>query len=191
MIGVSIMNKEYRKYNEYSHSTLSSATPDDDFSEKIMNVVGDRFLYRGSSLDDNNIKQYRFFIWIHDTDSIDIFAKTINQYCDLVDEKTQIIIMDGSASSMRVVLSFNNFTISDSEYFDLKGFYGLDIVWINLYDFWKTPSTYTNIEDVQWLALPDTLQKKADEEKIDWHEIWPNLEQIIIYETDTRNEIIK
>ena len=143
MIGVYIMNKEYRKYNEYSHSTLSSATPDDDFSEKIMNVVGDRFLYRGSSLDDNNIKQYRFFIWIHDTDSIDIFAKTINQYCDLVDEKTQIIIMDGSASSMRVVLSFNNFTISDSEYFDLKGFYGLDIVWINLYDFWKTPSTYT------------------------------------------------
>lgn len=43
-------------------------------------------------------------------------------------------------------------------------------------------STYINLPDVKSLSVSKKIAKKAEEEGIDWYEIWPDLEHYRVYE---------
>jgi hypothetical protein len=45
-------------------------------------------------------------------------------------------------------------------------------------EFWSELSNYTYFKGIRSLSLPSEVQKKADEEGIDWYSIWPDLEGI-------------
>ena len=73
----------------------------------------------------------------------------------------------------------------------LGKFHNLDIIWITDFVFWNDPSTYTCFNGIKRLGLPNTLQDRADENGVDWYDAWPELEEMEIYETNEKGDIVK
>ena len=50
-------------------------------------------------------------------------------------------------------------------------------------DMWGDPLFYTEIfNDLKVFEIPEEFQKKAEEENINWYEVWPGLEEVIVDE---------
>ena len=157
--------------------------PDDYFSEKIMESVGDSFIYEGRTHDRESGWIYCFLITNHSEESIESFANVIFE-CGSHEKKATIIVEDGY-SIYWPVFSLKNYSddISDeiSEnfcYFCIKQDYVLER------PFWSELHIFKYFKDIRSLTLPSEVQEKAEEEGIDWYEIWPDLEEVIVYETD-------
>ena len=84
-----------------------------------------------------------------------------------------------------------NFSYDDSPTTEYDGFYRLRVFYERGYPWWIEPDVYTEIDNIIRLEIPDIMQEKADEEGIDWYEIWPDLEEVIVYETDERGRRIE
>ncbi len=173
-------------YGYYYH-----CEPDDDFSKSVMNDISGEYLYQGCATDSDNVIVYYFFILKRDITSIEKISETVNKYSDLLDSRVQINLMDGSPSMSRGVLALYNFSSENRETYDDGKFHNLDIIWITDFVFWNDPSTYTCFNGIKRLGLPNTLQDRADENGVDWYDAWPELEEMEIYETNEKGDIVK
>ena len=81
------------------------------------------------------------------------------------------------------VLSLKNYSNDNSEQADYEGFYALSISYFknSEEERLKDPQTYTGIEGIKYLEINTEIQKKAEEQGIDWYEIWPDLEDVVVY----------
>lgn len=82
----------------------------------------------------------------------------------------------------KITLSLKNYTSDNSEQADYEGFYALSISYFmnSEEESFKDPQTYTGIEGIKHLRIDSEMQKKAEEQGIDWYEIWPDLEDVVI-----------
>ena len=165
-------------YSGHMNHTPAEKKPDDFFSEKVMDVVGESFVYQGREYDKDSGRIYSFLIVNHSTESIELFANAVFEYGISVDEKSTIIVSDGY-SVCWTVFSLKNFSndMPDELY---ENFLVLRIKQKLVLDteFWSELSNYTYFKGIRSLSLPSEVQKKADEEGIDWYSIWPDLEGI-------------
>ena len=79
------------------------------------------------------------------------------------------------------VLNLKNYSNDNSEQSDYEGFYVLSISYPDFEEGLRNPQTYTGIEGIKYLRIDSEMQKRAEEQGIDWYEIWPDLEDVVVY----------
>ena len=171
-----------RLYPEYD--AVDDFEPDDEFSKNVMAEVEGDFWYRGSEKDGAGVLLYAFEYESDNPDSIVKLVHAVNEYYDLIDGKCRIWIADGPSGATIPMLTLSNYIDIDSQEYDRFGFCYLKVE----YDEYKTDflqtDIYIGIEGIKRAEIPDRLQEKAAEEGIDGYEVWPELEEIIVFETD-------
>ncbi len=139
------------------------------------------------SLDVNsekNITYYEFEDRSFTDEMADAFVSALNDNYGLAEGKVCVSLWSGSGALGRV-FSVYNYIETESGYVMLDGFYRLNTtdLFIGL-GMWGEPATYTEFFDnMIVLELPSKLQDKADEQGVDWHEAWPDLDEVVVYDT--------
>ena len=176
----------YSYQNNYSDSggISHSCEPDDLFSEKVMYKMENLYTYQGSSYETGVGKIYDFKVnGFYDNSISEIYniSSDCLNYCN---GKTMIRLQDGPAGLMYTMVRITNYSDDSVDQPDYEGFYSLFVGYKEYYEYWLEPERYIGIDGIKKLELPDKMQEKADEQGIDWYEIWPDLEEVIVYETD-------
>ena len=173
----------------YTPVQVIAHNPDDTFSKNVVSEIDDAYLYFGKEDFAGGITDYNFYLNKRSVDSNTLFLKSVNQHITDVYGKTEIVILYGSGV-YSCVYSLRNYENESSYPPFSEGFYYLDFgpEWdrfsSDLFD-------YSSIEGVKYVEMPDLMQEKADEEGIDWHDIWPDLEEVIVYETDANGKRVE
>ncbi|MDE7177563.1 MAG: hypothetical protein K2O59_07065 [Lachnospiraceae bacterium] len=167
--------------------------PDDDISEAIYEAVGsEKVYYYGKSSEhpeDTAIYQYL----VHDYKDENVLAGMLEAANTVMEERetTDKIILDlreetpGAGAESVVSLctyyesedgyelygSFQNLYIYGTKRSNMSGRSPYDKV-----------STYINLPDIKSLVVSKKIAQSAEEEGIDWYEIWPDLEYYEVLE---------
>lgn len=166
-----------------SYSNYGEIEPDDVFSENVMSAVGDCFIYKGKESFDKCGTIYEFFIWKESPESIVAISKAINEYTGIITDQSEIRIEDGGAGYYYTVIKLFNYYDTDQGELNYDGFFSMRIEWNEMSPIWEDPTVYLSFEGIKRLEIPDKLQEKADEQGVDWYEVWPNLEEVVVYDT--------
>ncbi len=174
-------------YNRYMHdptypgTQVVGADPDDAFSQNVVSTIDDAYLYFGKEVYREKT-QYFFYLNIRSIDSNALFVDAVNRFSEYAQGKTEIIILCGSGI-YDCVYSLQNYNDESTETSYSNDFYylsfGNDWDWLS-----SELSDYSCIEGISIVEMPDVMQEKADEEGIDWYEIGPDLDEVIVYETE-------
>ncbi|MBP5253055.1 MAG: hypothetical protein J6Z21_04605 [Lachnospiraceae bacterium] len=159
---------------------------DDLFSENVMKKMKDSYLYMGSSRERGVVKIYNFKAnGLYDNSICDMYS-VCTDYIGYCRGKTMICLNDGSAGMLTPMVILTNYSDESVNSPDYDGFCSLYVISREYYKYWLEPDRYIGIVGIKKLEIPDIMQETADEEGIDWYEIWPDLEEVIVYETDDR-----
>ncbi len=164
-----------------------NAKPDDDISESMLNSIGDDLWYLWKEEIPNEGTKYVYLVRKSDDLALRTFVDGVS-LLDAADEGRAILavhqeISNGELCTLFFLSNYDCWGDKDSEILNDFGY--LKIRYNEYSDAaWQSPETYTAFEGIRHLEIPDVLQAKADEEGIDWYEIWPELEEIIVFETD-------
>ena len=183
---------EIRKNNDSITEYVDSNTggrdyiyePEDDFSSHLVSSLDSNIWYQGRNCDGASIVYYDFKIKSYREDDINNIYKVSNSNYCFISSKSKIWIGDGPSGVLFPMVVLSNYSDAKLENPDYDGFYSLSISFREGHDYWQDLSLYTKMESIRRLELPDKLQKKAEKEGIDWYEVWPELEEVIVYETD-------
>lgn len=164
---------------------FSDHAADDTFSKNVKNAVGKTFFYQDHVDSTDGISYYYFIIQDYSPESISSFCEALNDNAHYLDGKTDILVYENGGSISGCVFCLYNYADEENEVVIYEGFYRLSRTdWLSYGTFWDDPYTYCKIDKMCILEIPDKVQENADEEGIDWYEIWPDLEEVIVYETE-------
>ena len=178
----------------HPYGSFSDSRPDDDFSRNVKKSVGKTFFYSGHSYADSTdgVTYYYFMIQDCSPESISFFCEALNDNVQFLKGKTVIIVEWDVGGIAGPVFCLYNYCDRKTETIMYEGFYRFERIGIDADgSFWENPDTYAEIEKIYMITIPDIMQERADEEGVDWYEIWPDLEEVIVYETDERGRMIE
>ena len=77
-------------------------------------------------------------------------------------------------------ITLTNYSEDDIQVADYKGLKVLELSYPKAtpLSFYTDPNTFLCLEDIRILRIDGEMQKKAEDEEIDWYEEWPELEAI-------------
>lgn len=107
-------------------------------------------------------------------------CKGFERSCTRGKEKIAIYVEVEDPYGSESVLNLKNYSNDNSEQSDYEGFYVLSISYPDFEEGLRNPQTYTGIEGIKYLRIDSEMQKRAEEQGIDWYEIWPDLEDVVI-----------
>ena len=155
--------------------------PRDFFSYKIFREMGnDIYYYKREKGNSGQIK-YFYVIERCDRDTINRFSKILNVLGEKEEKKIAVYVEAKFVHGLESVLNLKNYSNDNSEQSDYEGFYVLSISYPDYEEGLRNPQTYTGIEGIKHLRIDSEMQKGAEEQGIDWYEIWPDLEDVVVY----------
>ena len=157
--------------------------PNDKFSYVVCKEMGDDIWYYYKDKGRSGEKEYYYIIEKCDRDTITRFSKVLNNLGQKEKKKIAVYVEAKNTHGSESVLSLKNYSNDNSEEADYEGFYALSISYFknSEEERLKDPQTYTGIEGIKYLEINTEIQKKAEEQGIDWYEIWPDLEDVVVY----------
>ncbi len=157
--------------------------PNDKFSYVVCKELGDDIWYYYKKKGRSGEKEYCFVIEKCDRDTITRLAKVLNDLGQKEKKKTAVYVKVENGHGVESVLSLKNYSNDNSKQADYEGFYALSISYFMNSDeeSFKNPQTYTGIEGIKHLRIDSEMQKRAEEQGIDWYEVWPDLEDVVVY----------
>lgn len=169
----------------YGSSNNSSAHRPDDYISKVINdCVDGSFLYQGKeSLGSTGIR-YDYLCSNLSSDSIREFNKALADINEGLDKPVQIgVSVRVFVDDEDTVCCFQNYVDLDEEslFTDLCVMV-LPYSNINPSADYYEPRLYSNIEGVKYLEVNEIIQIKADDENIDWYDVFPDLEKVYVYD---------
>ncbi len=156
--------------------------PNDKFSYVVCKEMGDDIWYYYRKKGRSGEKEYCFVIEKCDRDTLTRFAKILNNLGQKEKKKIAVYLAIENAHGLESALNLKNYTNDNSEQADYEGFYALSTSYLDntAQESLKDPQTYTGIEGIKYLRIDSEMQKRAEEQGIDWYEIWPDLEDVVI-----------
>ena len=117
-----------------------------------------------------------------DRDTLTLFAKILNDLAQREKKKIAVYVEAKNTHGSESVLSLKNYSNDNSEQADYEGFYALSTSYLDntAQESLKDPQTYTGIEGIKYLRIDSEMQKRAEEQGIDWYEVWPDLEEVVV-----------
>lgn len=181
----------------YLFVTSNSGNPhnkkaDDAISHAISEAVGTKELYYGGNkrAEETKAVHYEYYIAKAREGLIETAAEAVNVALEQkgTDTKIAILFKNSLPEGEETVFELRNYREdSDSIAADYEKLQYLGILgtksssWNNIYN---NPIIYRNLKGIRYLKVSQEIQKNADEQGIDWHEYWPELETIEVYPGD-------
>ena len=170
------------RMNRCGDNSPNRGIPYDKFSRAIYREMGDDIWYYYKDKGRSGEKEYCFVIEKCDRDTLTRFAKILNNLAQREKKKIAVYVKVENTHGVESVLSLKNYSNDNFEQADYEGFYALSISYFmnSEEESFKDPQTYTGIEGIKHLRIDSEMQKRAEEQGIDWYEIWPDLEDVVI-----------
>ena len=163
--------------------------PEDDIAVSLVNVIGSDYWYMGRTDTFNGDGvNYSLLVQNGNGDTVASIAGTITNIELNENSLVQFSFLKEIANGVyEPIFYLKNYTINSED--DVIRWDRADCLTIKCLDFglnesWGDLSDFTVIESIRYVEIPDYLQKQAEEDGIDWYEVWPELEEIIVFETD-------
>lgn len=169
------------RVNRCGNNSPNHGTPYDNFSRAIYREMGDDIWYYYKDKGRSGEKEYYYIIEKCDRDTITRFSKVLNDLAQEEKKKIAIYVEVENTHGSESVLSLKNYSNDNSEQADYERFYALSISYPDFEEELRNPQTYTGIEGIKYLRIDSEMQKRAEEQRIDWYEIWPDLEDVVVY----------
>ncbi len=169
------------RVNRCGNNSPNHGTPYDNFSRAIYREMGDDIWYYYKDKGRSGEKEYYYIIEKCDRDTITRFAKVLNDLAQEEKKKIAIYVEVEDPYGSESVLNLKNYSNDNSEQADYERFYALSISYPDFEEELRNPQTYTGIEGIKYLRIDSEMQKRAEEQRIDWYEIWPDLEDVVVY----------
>ena len=169
------------RMNRCGNNSPNRGIPYDKFSRAIYREMGDDIWYYYKDKGQSGEKEYYYIIEKCDRDTITRFSKVLNDLAQEEKKKIAIYVEVEDPYGSESVLNLKNYSNNNSEQADYERFYALSISYPDFEEGLRNPQTYTGIEGIKYLRIDSEMQKRAEEQGIDWYEIWPDLEDIVVY----------
>ena len=169
------------RMNRCGDNSPNRGIPYDKFSRAIYREMGDDIWYYYQDKGRSGEKEYYYIIEKCDRDTINRFAKVLNDLAQEEKKKIAIYVEVEDPYGSESVLNLKNYSNDNSEQADYERFYALSISYPDFEEELRNPQTYTGIEGIKYLRIDSEMQKRAEEQGIDWYEIWPDLEDVVVY----------
>ncbi len=169
------------RMNRCGNNSPNRGIPYDKFSRAIYREMGDDIWYYYKDKGRSGEKEYYYIIEKCDRDTITRFSKVLNDLAQEEKKKIAIYVEVEDPYGSESVLNLKNYSNNNSEQADYERFYALSISYPDFEEGLRNPQTYTGIEGIKYLRIDSEMQKRAEEQGIDWYEIWPDLEDIVVY----------
>lgn len=170
------------RMNRCGNNSPNHGIPYDNFSRAIYREMGDDIWYYHKEKGRSGEKEYCFVIEKCDRDTLTRFTKILNNLGQKEKKKIAVYLAIENAHGLESALNLKNYTNDNSEQADYEGFYALSTSYLDntAQESLKDPQTYTGIEGIKYLRIDSEMQKRAEEQGIDWYEICPDLEDVVI-----------
>ncbi len=168
------------RMNRCGDNSPNRGIPYDKFSRAIYREMGDDIWYYYKDKGRSGEKEYYYIIEKCDRDTITRFSKVLNDLAQKEKKKIAIYVEVEDPYGSESVLNLKNYSNDNSERADYERFYALSISYPDFEEGLRNPQTYTGIEGIKYLRIDSEMQKRAEEQGIDWYEIWPDLEDVVI-----------
>ena len=157
--------------------------PDDPLTEIVYEKYGDQFKYIGSNKYDNGVVNYSYEVKGNETGDLKGIVDLFNQ--NIIDSRDKIMVSFwiDYGYAMDSPFSIRNYSTDNLSEPDYDGLYVLRISFgKSIIDtgVWRDFNTYTVFDGVRRIDTDYGTQICAREEGINWREIWPELENIIV-----------
>ena len=169
------------RMNRCGDNSPNRGIPYDKFSRAIYREMGDDIWYYYKDKGRSGEKEYYYIIEKCDRDTITRFSKVLNDLAQEEKKKIAIYVEVEDPYGSESVLNLKNYSNDNSEQADYERFYALSISYPDFEEELRNPQTYTGIEGIKYLRIDSEMQKRAEEQRIDWYEIWPDLEDVVVY----------
>ena len=169
------------RMNRCGNNSPNRGIPYDNFSRAIYREMGDDIWYYYKDKGRSGEKEYYYIIEKCDRDTITRFSKVLNDLAQEEKKKIAIYVEVEDPYGSESVLNLKNYSNDNSEQADYERFYALSISYPDFEEELRNPQTYTGIEGIKYLRIDSEMQKRAEEQRIDWYEIWPDLEDVVVY----------
>ena len=169
------------RMNRCGDNSPNRGIPYDKFSRAIYREMGDDIWYYYKDKGRSGEKEYYYIIEKCDRDTITRFSKVLNDLAQEEKKKIAIYVEVEDPYGSESVLNLKNYSNDNSERADYERFYALSISYPDFEEGLRNPQTYTGIEGIKHLRIDSEMQKKAEEQGIDWYEVWPDLEDVVVY----------
>ena len=169
------------RMNRCGNNSPNRGIPYDKFSRAIYREMGDDIWYYYKDKGRSGEKEYYYIIEKCDRDTITRFSKVLNDLAQEEKKKIAIYVEVEDPYGSESVLNLKNYSNDNSERADYERFYALSISYPDFEEGLRNPQTYTGIEGIKYLRIDSEMQKKAEEQGIDWYEVWPDLEDVVVY----------
>ena len=168
------------RMNRCGDNSPNRGIPYDKFSRAIYREMGDDIWYYYKDKGRSGEKEYYYIIEKCDRDTITRFSKVLNDLAQEEKKKIAIYVEVEDPYGSESVLNLKNYSNDNSERADYERFYALSISYPDFEEGLRNPQTYTGIEGIKYLRIDSEMQKKAEEQGIDWYEVWPDLEEVVV-----------
>ena len=169
------------RMNRCGDNSPNRGIPYDKFSRAIYREMGDDIWYYYKDKGRSGEKEYYYIIEKCDRDTITRFSKVLNDLAQEEKKKIAIYVEVEDPYGSESVLNLKNYSNDNSEQADYERFYALSISYPDFEEELRNPQTYTGIEGIKYLRIDSEMQKRAEEQGIDWYEVWPDLEDVVVY----------
>ena len=169
------------RMNRCGNNSPNHGIPYDNFSRAIYREMGDDIWYYHKEKGRSGEKKYYYIIEKCDKDTINRFTKVLNILGQKEKKKIAVYVEAKFVHGLESVLNLKNYSNDNSEQADYERFYALSISYPDFEEELRNPQTYTGIEGIKYLRIDSEMQKRAEEQRIDWYEIWPDLEDVVVY----------
>lgn len=168
------------RMNRCGNNSPNRGIPYDKFSRAIYREMGDDIWYYYKDKGRSGEKEYYYIIEKCDRDTLTRFSKVLNDLVQEEKKKIAIYVEVEDPYGSESVLNLKNYSNDNSEQADYERFYALSISYPDFEEGLRNPQTYTGIEGIKHLRIDSEMQKRAEEQGIDWYEVWPDLEDVVI-----------
>lgn len=155
--------------------------PDDTLSKRI-NETFDKDIYYISKKDSQGIQVYQFLLKKQDKEIVKKFMQIVDEELKRTDKKTIVRIDNQVFDELETTSILMNYSDNSVEEADLGGAKRITIQYpvMSLCEMFMDPEIYMVIDEVCFLTIDNEMQKIAEEQGIDWYQVWPGLEEMWI-----------
>ena len=154
---------------------------DDELSKLINETLG-ADVYYISKEDAQGILVYDYLLKREDKEVIKEFILAVDEALSQSAEKTIVGMYYQIPGGLESTITLRNYSDNTLYEINLDEAKRIDIVYphVSECELFKDMEIYTVLENVQFLYIEKEMQDLAEEQGIDWYEVWPTLEEMWI-----------
>lgn len=166
---------------------------DDDISKAIYEKTGKKVHYKGKENKSGYEVWYNYLIRdSKDENLLSDIVETVNLQLEESDmDKTIVIVIWEEISGGRIMVA----KLSNNDNGKINRFHNQYLNYLvirgnNRYSTYSQASSYINLEGIEYLEVIEDVNRNAEEEGIDWYEVFPDLQGYEVFKQDNSGTTI-